>query len=42
MTNTEFLEHNTELFLEALEKTWEEFSNGDKGLQSSRSGDLVT
>jgi len=28
-----------ELFLEALEKTWEEFSNGDKGLQLINSGD---
>ena len=28
-----------ELFLEALEKTWTEFSNGDKGLQLINSGD---
>ena len=28
-----------ELFLEALEKTWEEFSSGDKGLQLINSGD---
>ena len=28
-----------ELFLEALEKTWEEFSNGDKGLQLINSGE---
>ncbi len=28
-----------ELFLEALEKTWEEFSNGDKDLQLINSGD---
>lgn len=28
-----------ELFLEALEKTWEEFSNGDKGLQLINKGD---
>ena len=28
-----------ELFLEALEKTWEEFSSGDKGLQLINSGE---
>ena len=28
-----------ELFLEALEKTWKEFSSGDKGLQLINSGD---